>query len=111
MPKDNSMAKPELGIDNCDVSESDVLVDKVLINAAVAQVGVEDATIIKILLSRSNPDGKLFGFLNDDVLIQNISNSASNTRISSTELHVNPLPCMVHEAVSEGDVIDGGSTN
>ena len=111
MPKDNSMTKPELGIDNCDVSESDVLINKVLINAAVAQVGVEDATIIKILLSRSNPDGKLFWFLNDDVLIQNIFNSASNTRISSSELHVDPLPSVMHEAVSEGDVIDSGSTN
>ena len=107
------MTKIKPRIDNCNVPESDVLIDKVLVNGAVTQVWIEYAAsiCIKILLSRSNPNGKLFWFLNVDVLIQNIGDVTTFAGVTTSELHVDSFPCVMHIAVSEGDVIDIAGTN
>ena len=80
MSNDDSMTKVKPRIKNSNVSKGDVLIDEVLINATVAKIGVEDAATIsiKILLSWSNPNGKLFWFLNVDVLIQNVGDTTAS---------------------------------
>ena len=113
MSNDDSMTKVKPRIKNSNVSKGDVLIDEVFINATVAKIGVEDAATIsiKILLSWSNPNGKLFWFLNVDVLIQNIGDTTASARVTSSELHVDSFPSMMHKTVSEGDVIDIAGTN
>ena len=113
MSYDNSMTKIEPRINNSNVPECDILIDEVLINAAATKIGVEDAASIsiKILLSWTYPDGKLFWFLNVDVFIQDIGDMTTFARVASSELHVDSLPGVMHEAVPEGNVVDIVGTN
>ena len=122
MAKDDTHSITKFWIHNSDVSQSNVLINEVLRCVALCSqilqlrpaqaawvCSAQDAAIR--LLGRSNPDSKLLRGLHVDIFIQDISNSSPLLFIPSSELHVNSFRCVVHEAVTVGDVVDNAVTN
>jgi len=64
---------------------------------------VSSAEIIGIaLLGRTNPNRPLLRLIHIDIFICNITHQARI--ITSPELHVNSLKCVVHISISEGNI-------
>ena len=57
------------------------------------------------LLGGPDPDCELLGRLHVDVLIEDVGDAAAFLGVAAPELHVDPLPGVVHVAVAEGDVV------